>query len=143
MRKETMSVGEELEGKGGHHSNSVLSEPCGKVSHHTAHRLDLPRSLKNRYDPSLLCHSRVRAQAPSSLPFPSLPFPNERVHRPPGESWRAGLPLSLVGDSLPKRRKGWIKRRRRAYRGMWASLCLGCFGVGFGGGRSVLMREDL
>uniref|UniRef100_B9NFR6 Uncharacterized protein n=1 Tax=Populus trichocarpa TaxID=3694 RepID=B9NFR6_POPTR len=43
-----MSVGEELEGKGGHHSNSVLSEPCGKVSHHTAHRLDLPRSLKNR-----------------------------------------------------------------------------------------------
>jgi len=25
------------------HSNSVLSEPCGKVSHHTAHQLDLPR----------------------------------------------------------------------------------------------------
>jgi hypothetical protein len=31
---------------------------------------------------------------------------------------------------------------RWAYRGLWASLCLGCFGVGFSGGRSVLMRED-
>ena len=26
-------------------------------------------------------------------PRPLLPFPNERVHRPPGESWRTGLPL--------------------------------------------------
>lgn len=27
------------------HSSSVLSEPCGKVSHHTAHQLDLSRNL--------------------------------------------------------------------------------------------------
>ncbi|KAA0061917.1 hypothetical protein E5676_scaffold250G001030 [Cucumis melo var. makuwa] len=28
----------------GHLLLDVLSEPCGKVSHHTAHQLDLPRS---------------------------------------------------------------------------------------------------
>jgi hypothetical protein len=114
------------------HSSSVLSEPCGKVSHHTAHQLDLmrePYNYSNRPGKggqvSLSFYSSSLRHLPC-LFRPLLPFPNPQMSPPPAARHCMGIDMAcrparlpgMISDSLPKRRKGWIKKR-----GVLRALC--------------------